>query len=224
MPKRYVWGAAALLCLLCCTLPQVRITPPPAQIERIEGHASLRIQSGEDSTRSKFSFLFQLPHRGRIDVSNFLGKTLYQIIVDNQTAFLLIPSKRVFWQGNEEEIVERILWFRLNFDEIISLMTGQWDESEENAWRRGWILEKDEEGRIRAGQRGELGFEVQEFFQDTPVVRQVTFAHPLNRGRLKILAINFNQPLKGNVFSRQFLKTYVQKTWAEIEEILDGKN
>lgn len=224
VPKRYLWGAAVLLCLICCTIPQVRISPPPDQIRRIEGYASLRIQSGQDSSRSKFSFLFQLPSRGRIDVSNFLGKTLYQILVNEQTAFLLIPSKKVYWQGDEEQIVERILGFRLNFDELLSLMTGQWDESEEEPWRRGWIFEKDEGGRIRAGQRGELGFEVQEFFRNTSVVRQVTFEHPLNHGRLKILAINFNQPLKAGVFSQQFLKRYAQKTWEEIEEILDGKN
>ncbi len=224
MPKRYFWGAAILLCLVGCTIPQVRISPLPDQIERIEGYASLRIQSGQDSSRSKFSFLFQLPHRGRIDVSNFLGKTLYQILVGDQTAFLIIPSKKVYWQGDEEQIVERILGFRLNLDELLSLMTGQWEESEVEPWRRGWVFEKDEWGRIRAGQRGELVFEVREFFQKTTVVREVTFEHPFNHGRLKILAINFNQPLKTGVFSQRFLEKYSQKSWEEIEAILDGKN
>lgn len=223
MPKRTLFGAAVLVCLICCTIPQVKISPPPDQIKRVEGYASLKIESGQESARSKFSFLFHLPGRGRIDVSNFLGKTLYQIIVDKQTAFLLIPSKKAYWKGDEEQIVERILGFRLSLDELLCLMTGQWDELEERPWRLAWILERDEEGKIRTGQRGELGFEVQEFFQDTSVVRQVAFEHPLNRGRLKILAINFNPPLKGGAFSRQFLKTYAQKTWEEIEEMLDGK-
>ncbi len=224
MPKRYVWGLVALLFLLSCTIPQVRISPPPAQIERIEGYASLKIESGQETARSKFSFLFQLPDRGRIDVSSFLGKTAYQIIINDRTAFLLIPSKRVYWQGEEEEIVEKILGFRLNFDELVSMMTGQWEEGEDKPWQRDWILEQDELGRIRAGQRRELGFEVQEFFQYTSVVRLLTFEHPPNKGRLKILAINFNQPLKEGVFSQEFLKRYEQKTWAEIEEMLNEKN
>jgi len=224
MSKRYYWGLVALLFHFSCTIPQTRISPPPPQIERIEGYASLRIESGDESARSKFSFLFQLPDRGRIDVSSFLGKTVYQIVIDNQTAFLLIPSKKVYWQGKEEEIVEKILGFRLNLDELISLMTGEWKVAEEKPWQRGWILEQDEGGRIQAGQRVELGFEVIEFFPNTSVVRLLTFEHPLNRGRLKILAINFNQPLKEGVFSRQFLNRYQKKSWAEIEEMLDEKN
>lgn len=224
MPRRYLWGAAVSLCLAGCTIPQVRISSLPAQIERIEGYASLRIKTEQDSVRSKFSFLFLLPRRGRIDVSNFLGRTLYQILVDEQTAFLIIPSKKVYWKGDEEQIVERFLGFRLNFDELLSLMTGQWDESEEKDWRRGWVFERDKEGRIQAGQRGELGFEVREFFQKTTYVREVSFEHSLSHGRLKILAIDFNQPLKAGVFSQRFLETYAQKSWEEIEDILDDKN
>ena len=93
-----------------------------------------------------------------------------------------------------------------------------------DAWREGWILDKDEQGRIIRGQREELRFEVKEFFKNTSVVRLLTFKHPLNNGRLKVLAINFNQPLKRDVFSLAFLKNYKPKTWAEIEDILNDKN
>jgi len=56
------------------------------------------------------------------------------------------------------------------------------------------------------------------------VVRLLTFRHPLSSGRLKILTINFNQPIKRGVFSFEHLKKYEKKTWAEIEEMLNEKN
>lgn len=213
--------------LLSCSLSLVRL-PPPSQIERIEGYASLRIKGEQGTARSKFSFLFQLPNQGRIDVSNILGKILYQIIIDEREAFFLIPSKRVYWKGEEEEIIDRFLGFRLNLNELASLLSGQWSGAgmnfgEEN-WRKSWILEKDEQGRIIRGQRQDLWFEVKKYFKNTSVARLLTFQHPLSSGRLKIVTINFNQPLKKEAFSHEFLKNCERKTWAQIEEMLNDKN
>lgn len=217
-----------LIFFISCSLSRLNLPPLPSRIKRIEGYASLKVKGEERAARSKFSFLFQLPNQGRIDVSSVLGKTLYQIIIDRKNAFFLIPSKKVYWQGEEEEIIYRFLGFRLNLNELISLLSGQWSgegrDLEEGDWRKGWILDKDEQGRIIRGQREELGFEVKEFFKNTSVVRLLTFQHPLSNGRLKVLAINFNQPLKRGVFSLAFLKNYKPKTWAEIEDILNDKN
>lgn len=220
-----VWCFLAFAFLIRCSLSQLRLPPLPSQIERIEGYASLRVKGEQGTTRSKFSFLFQLPSQGRIDVSNVLGKTLYQIIIDEREAFFLVPSKKVYWQGEEEEIIQRFLGFRLNFKELVNLISGQWNGAGRDFWKKnwheGWILEKDPIGRIIRGQREDLGFEVREFFKNTSVVRFLTFQHPLSSGRLKILTINFNQPLKKEAFSQAFLKSYGRKTWAEIEEILN---
>lgn len=211
-----------------CSLSQLRIPPLPSQIERIEGYASLRVRGEQGTARSKFSFLFQFPNQGRIEVSNVFGKTLYQIIIEKRGAFFLIPSKKVYWEGEEEEIIDIFLGFRLNFNELVSLLSGQWsgegmDLREEN-WHEGWILEKDALGRIIRGRREELRFEVKDFFKNTSVVCFLTFQHPLSSGRLKILTINFNQLLRKEAFSLAFLKDYERKTWAEIEEILNEKN
>lgn len=218
----------AIFFLVHCRPSPVILLPLPSKVERIEGYASLRITGDQGSSRSKFSFLFQLPHQGRIEVSNILGRTLYQIIVAEEKAAFIVPSKRVYWQGEEEEIIRYFLGFRLNLYEMINLLSGKW-EGEEIGYEGEegieiWSLAKDERDRIMAGQRGEFRFEVKEFFADTPFARILVFQHPLNRGRLKILRINLNQPLKKGTFSLSVLGKYERKSWAEIEKILADEN
>ncbi|NIO48818.1 MAG: hypothetical protein GTN73_05185 [Candidatus Aminicenantes bacterium] len=218
----------AIFFLIYCRPSPVILLPLPSKIERIEGYASLRIAGDQGSSRSKFSFLFQLPHQGRIEVSNILGRTLYQIIVAEDEAAFIVPSKRVYWQGEEEEIIRYFLGFRLNLYEMINLLSGKW-EGEEMGYENDrskeiWSFAKDERGRITAGQRGEFRFEVKEFFTDTPFARLLVFQHPLNKGRLKILRINLNQPLKKGTFSLSVLGKYERKSWAEIEKILANEN
>ena len=218
----------AIFFLAHCRPSPVILLPLPSKIERIEGYASLRITGDQGSSRSKFSFLFQLPHQGRIEVSNILGRTLYQIIVAEDEAAFIVPSKRVYWQGEEEEIIQYFLGFRLNLYEMINLLSGKWEDEEmgDEGEERGeiWSLAKDERGRILAGQRGEFRFEVKEFFADTPFARLLIFQHHLNRGHLKILRINLNQPLKKGAFSLSVLGRYERKSWAEIEKILADEN
>ncbi len=168
----------AIFFLGYCRPSAVILLPLPSEIERIEGYASLRISGDQGSSRSKFSFLFQLPHQGRLEVSNILGRTLYQIIVAEDKAVFIIPSKRVYWQGEEEEIIQYFLGFRLNLYEMINLLSGKWEGEERN---ESWSFAKDERGRIMAGQRGEFQFEVKEFLADTPFARILIFQHPLNR-------------------------------------------
>jgi len=211
----------AIFFLGYCRPSAVILLPLPSEIERIEGYASLRISRDQGSSRSKFSFLFQLPHQGRIEVSNILGRTLYQIIVTEDKAVFIVPSKRVYWQGEEEEIIQYFLGFRLNLYEMINLLSGKWEGEERN---ESWSFAKDERGRIMAGQRGEFQFEVKEFLADTPFARILIFQHPLNRGFLKILRINLNQPLKKGVFSLSVLGKYERKSWIEIEKILANEN
>jgi hypothetical protein len=211
-----------------CRPSPVIILPLPSKIERIEGYASLRITGDQGSSRSKFSFLFQLPHQGRIEVSDILGRTLYQIIVSKDKAAFIVPAKKVYWQGEEEEIIRYFLGFRLNLAEMINLLSGRWEgeemENEGEEGKENWSFTKDERGRIMAGQRGELRFEVKEFFADTPFGRLLFFQHPLSRGRLRILRISLNRPLKKGSFSLSVLGKYRRKSWAEIEKILANEN
>jgi outer membrane biogenesis lipoprotein LolB len=218
----------ALFFLVYCRPSPVIILPLPSKIERIEGYASLRITGDQGSARSKFSFLFQLPHQGRIEVSDILGRTLYQIIVAEDEAAFIVPAKRVYWQGGEEEIISYFLGFRLSLEEMINLLSGRWeggempDEGQES--KENWSFTRDERGRITAGQRGELRFEVKEFFADTAFGRLLFFQYPLSRGRLRILRIGLNRPLKKGTFSLSILGKYQRKSWAEIEKILANEN
>jgi outer membrane biogenesis lipoprotein LolB len=218
----------AIFFLAHCRPSPVILLPLPSKVERIEGYASLRITGDQGSSRSKFSFLFQLPHQGRLEVSNILGRTLYQIIVAEEKAAFIVPSKRIYWQGEEEEIIRYFLGFRLNLYEMINLLSGRWEgeemeyEGEED--KEIWSFAKDESDRIMAGQRGEFRFEVKEFFADTPFARVLVFQHPLNNGRLKVLRISLNQPLKKGAFSLSVLGRYERKSWAEIEKILADEN
>lgn len=213
--------------LINCFPSRVSLSPLPSRIESIEGYASIRITGEQESTRSKFSFLFHLPHKGRVEVSNWFGKTLYQIIIVEEDAFFVLPSKRVYWQGEEEEIIQKFLGFRVNLYEMISFLSGQWEKSDiteqSKAWMESWDLEKDEKGRVLAGQRGDLFFEVEEFFNDTPFARILNFRHPLSKGHLKTLKINLNRPIKKDAFSIAFLEKFEEKSWAEIEKMF-GKN
>lgn len=220
----------ALFMLSCCRSSAVLLLPVPANIERIEGHASLRITGEGGSARSKFTFLFQLPHQGRIDVSDvWLGRTLYQIIVDKERAIFLLPSKRVYWEGDEEKIIDYFMGFQLNLDEMISLIRGKWEEKDIESGRvenqESWDLKRDEKGRIREGTRGVLRFEVKEFLSGSRIPRILLFQHPLSSGRLKILRIDFNRPVnKSRAFSLSFLAGYKQVSWEEIEKILADEN
>jgi hypothetical protein len=200
---------------------------PPSQIESIEGYASIRMMGDRGSVRSKFSFLFHLPHQAKVTVSDFLGKGICEIIVEEERAVFVIPSKRVYWQGDEGEIIDKFLGFRMNLEEMISLLRGEWKGErggDEKKNLGGWSFKKDEAGRIIAGQRGELHFEVKEFFAQTAFARLVGFEHPLNRGSLKILGLSFNQPLKKESFSLSFLERYERKSWEEIEKILGNES
>jgi len=211
-----------LIVLFSCGGSKLLLTPIPPHIESMEGHASLRIKNEEGSAKSKFSFLFHLPSQCRIEVSDFIGRTLYHIIISEAGAFFVVPSKQIFWQGKEEEIVSRFLGFRLNLNEMISLLKGEWDwENEEDKVRLDeWLFERDNQGRVIIGRREDLWFYVEEFIVNTPLARTIVFKHPLNEGRVKILNIGFNIPIREGAFSIASLKHFQQKTWAEIEALL----
>ncbi|UCE21828.1 MAG: hypothetical protein JSV46_06335 [Candidatus Aminicenantes bacterium] len=219
-----------LFLLICCRPTGILLQPVPANIERLEGHASLKISGEQGSARSKFTFLFHLPRQGRIEVSDFLlGRTLYQIIVDKERAVFFIPSKKVYWEGEEEEIIDYFLGFRLSLEEMINLIKGKWEGSTQAAGRdknvEGWILKRDEKGRVLAGTREDLHFEVKEFLSGSHIPRILIFQHLLNSGRLKILRVDFNRPAKKKeAFSLSFLANYRRVSWEEIEKILIDEN
>ncbi len=219
----------ALSMLVNCRISQIPLHPLPSRIERMEGYASITQRGEQGSGRARFFFLFQLPRQGRIEISDTLGRTLYQVIVSEERAFFLLPSKKVYWEGGEEEVIDYFLGFRLNLDEMASLVMGEWkwaeDEGRPGCGRDGWTFRKDESNRVVVGQRGTLRFEVKEFFAGTSFPRLLFFEHPLNQGRLKILSLRLNEPLReSDVFSLSLLRGYRRVSWEEIERLLSDEN
>jgi len=213
-------GGLLILLLWGCRSSSVFLSPLPPELESIEGHASLRLSRGDDSTRSKFTFVLRMPSHGLIEVSDFLGRSIYRIVINPEAAYLVVPSKKIYWKGEEAEIIDKFLGFRLTLAEMISVISGEWTAGEGQILS-GWQLEQDSEGRILAGRRQELAFSVEEFVEETRFPRNLTFTHPLNTGRLKILKMDFNRSAHLAVFSTTFLETYQEKTWAEIQALLN---
>ncbi len=210
------------LVLVGCGSSRVLLSPVPSRIESLEGHARVWLTNPEGATRTKFSFLLALPDRGSIEVSNFLGQSLYRILITPDQAYLIIPSKKVFWRGEEIEIFDFLLGFRLNLSEMISLISGEWPPADQPRLDAlSWKLDRDEQGRISGGQRQELRFFVEEFVAETKFPRSVRFEHPVNSGRLKILKMDFNRPLRSKALETGYLGELTEKTWEEILELLN---
>jgi len=208
-----------LLSLSHCSTAPVLLTPVPPQIESMEGYASLSYDGAQGSAKTKFSFLFVSPDRGRIDASDFLGRAIYQVIITDDQAYFVLPSKKVYWRAVEQEIVFRFMGFYLSLEEMASLLSGRWPEDNEEGSRSEWTLERDKQNRVVGGNRGELRFYVEKFVANTDIAHSIFFSHPLNEGHIKIRNIGFNQSLKKRVFSTGFIQRYEEKTWEEIQKL-----
>lgn len=195
------------------------LTPVPPHIESMEGYASLRYDGASGSAKTKFSFLFISPDRGRIDASDFLGRAIYQIIITDNLAYFVLPSKKVYWRAAEQEIVFRFMGFHLSVEEMAALLSGRWPQGKEPGPPFEWVLERDKQNRVVRGNRGDLRFYVEEFIANTGIARAVFFSHPMNEGRVNIRNIGFNQPLNEGIFSTGFIQRYEEKTWEEIQKM-----
>jgi hypothetical protein len=221
LPGSIYW--LLLLSLASCGPSQVLLSPVPPRLESIEGHARIWLVNPEGS-RTKFSFLLHLPDQGSIEVTNFLGHSLYRILISRDEAYLVIPAKKVYWKGGQTEIFDRFLGFPLDLDEMIRLISGDWSAlSREGLQTSAWHLEKDAQGRVTAGQRQGLRFTVEDFIPDSRFPRSLRFEHPGNSGRLKILKMDFNLPYAQGAFETGFLRDFASKTWEEIQDILNNE-
>jgi hypothetical protein len=227
MRQARLLGICLLLILLgSCHSSKVLFAPHPSSVQSIEGYASLRIKGDQGSYRSKFSFLFQLPDQGKIVVFDPLGRTVYQIVVIHGQSYLVVPSKRAYWEGDEEDIIDNFLGFRLNLKEMIFLLSGSKEEmsGQDKLDLEDWFFIKDEGGRIKEAMKRNLRIMMEEFFENTPYARILIFDHPVNTGRLKILRMAFNQPYDSGVFSTEFLGRFERKSWEEIQEMMKNAN
>lgn len=206
-----------LVSLLGCRPP--RITSVPERLDAVEGFASLRFTGDAGGGRSRFSFLFYPPRQGRVDVSDFMGRTLFQIVIEKGKGYFILPSRKVYWAGGEAEILAKFLGFEMTLSETVGMLTGIWGEKE--GLDRNWELEKDQAGRVLGGRRSDLRFWVEDFFADGVTARTIGFEHRRSSGRLKILEIAYNPPPGSEPFRLNELDGYALRTWEEIQAMME---
>lgn len=208
-------GASALW-LISCHPGTPRFSPLPTQVISIEGYASLRLSRSGETVKSRFSFIFVLPDQGRIEAYDPLGRTISILFLDLEEAFLVLPSKRVYWRTGREDALARLLGFDLSPKEMTDILSGKADQM------NGWDLERDGRGRAIRGRRGSLRFEVRQFFGQSVLPQLLALFCGEEKGSLRIIRLSFNQPLKDAAFELSFLEdeAYKPSSWEEIEKWL----
>jgi len=219
---RFESGAVAVIMasvLWSCRPVRPVFSPLPPQVKSIEGYASFRLNREGAAVKSRFSFLFLLPDRGRIEVSDPLGRTISLLFLEREEAYFVLPRKRAYWKSSRDEVLAKLLGFSLSPEEMISLLTGK------AVQMRGWVVEEDGRGRAVRGRRDDLQFEIRQFYGASSLPQLLSLSRAADQGSLKILRLNFNQPLKDEAFKHSFLEdaTYASTTWEEIEKWLQNE-
>jgi hypothetical protein len=173
----------------------------------------LRLTRGGETARSKFSFVVLVPDRARVEVFDALGRAAMEFVVRGNEAFLVLRSEKAYWRGGRDEVVEKFLGFPLSPEEIAGLLTGRWAGPEV----QDWTLDRDGQGRVSAGSRGDVSFRVAEFFPDG-VPRRLSFRGAGGEGTISLLEIAFDRPNGGPALD--FLRTCASRTWAEMERLI----
>ena len=221
-----VLAAPALLFFAGCVAGPPLLSPPPARVETLDGFGSLTIRGEGGSLRGRFSFLIALPDKGRIEVLDPFGRTRSVLIFRERAAYMLLPSRKAYWTGPEEELMENFLGFGLTAGELAGLLGGQWAAAGTLEGPEGgrWAFEKDGAGRVLSGAKDGFRFKVEEFHGKTSVPRSVGFSRPGEDGRLRVLQVRFNRPPRSDPFGLSVLEGSARKTWPEIEELLRDEN
>lgn len=207
--------ALVVLAAACAGRPPA-LAPPPAALDAVEGYGSASVRGVDAVVKGKFSFVFRRPDLGRIAAIDPLGRTMYTVIVRDGRAVLVIPSEKAYVEDAPEAMMERFLGFALLPDDVIRLLGGRWS-ADGPAAAGAWSLERDAEGRVVHGSRGETGFTVAQFFSGAGVPREVVFSRPGTLARVKVLSLRFNPPPRSGLFDVPDLSRYTRKTWDDLQ-------
>ena len=207
-----------------CAPPPPSLTNLPEIIESVQGYASLKITAEGNAARSRFSFVFSHPDRAWIESTDILHRSLFQVVMAEGESYLVIPSKKVFWKGREEEIMNHLFGFPLNLREMSAMICGRWEKRLRSMsdTDEEWRLKRDASGRFVSGERGDVSFEIKEFIEKTPVARVFEFFSSGVEGRVKILRIDINSPLRHGLFSSSFTENFAELSWEQILDILNS--
>lgn len=144
-----VAGLSLALSIVGCRPISPVLSPRPAEVQELEGYASLKITINQQTAKSKFSFTVRLPHQARLQVLDMLNRPIYELIVEGDASYFVLSSKRVYWQGTTDEVFEKFLGFRLSLREMAGLLSGGWGKARKKS--RFW-----KDGRSRRTNRGVL--------------------------------------------------------------------
>jgi outer membrane biogenesis lipoprotein LolB len=206
----------AALSLLSCFPSRPSVAPLPSSVNSVEGYASLRLTRDGKTAKSRLSFIFLVPDRGRVEVIDPLGRTASLLFLAGGQAFLVLPGKRAYWRSSRDEVMSRLLGFALSPEDLMHILTGRAARLAE------WTLEKDGSGRVVRGRLADLHFEIRQFFEPGPLPQLLVVTQDEIRGSLRILRLNFNQSLQADAFRFFFLEdpAYRPASWEEVERWL----
>jgi hypothetical protein len=206
-----------------CVRRSPKLVPPPSVVETVSGFGSISLrQEGGGTAKARFSFFFDRPDRGRIEVFGPFGKTISIMLFKAGRARFLLPSRKVYWEGPEETPLGRFLGCGWTVDEWIGLLGGQGPDS--GGREASWALERDPSGRVLGGLKEASRFDIVEFFPPATVPRIIVLSRPGWKSRIRILKIAFNAPARDAVLEPSEPEGYGLKTWEEIEAMIEDEN
>jgi hypothetical protein len=212
-------GLISLLAALAACAGRVPVLVPPSRgIEAVEGFGSASMRGEDVAVKGKFAFLFRRPGLGRVEAVDPIGRTAFLMIFREDRAYFVVPGKKAYAEEGPEAMMKRFLGISLPPDEVLRLLSGNWEDFGGGS---GWNVEQDERGRIARGGRDGFAFTVREFFPGAGVPRDIGLSGPGTSGRLRVLKLGFNPSLREAAFDVSFLRGYALKTWAEILELTD---
>ena len=212
-------GLVGLLgALAACAGRTPVLIPPSGGVVAVEGFGSASIQGEDVTVKGKFAFLFRQPGFGRVEAVDPIGRTAFLMIFRENRAYFIVPGKKAYAEEAPEAMMKRFLGVSLSPDEVLRLLSGTWAAADAGS---GWNVEQDERGRAARGGRDDFAFTVLEFFPGDGIPRDIGLSGPGTAGRMKVLKLGFNPPVREAAFDVSFLRGYVLKTWPEILELPD---
>jgi hypothetical protein len=199
-----------------------RLVPPAAGVEAVDGYGSASIAGTEAVLKGKFSFVFRRPDLGRVDGLDPIGRTVFLIVFRGGRAWFALPDRKVYAEDDAAVMMERFLGIALVPDEVVGLLAGSWESAAPGGLGgKGWSLERDAQGRLARGRRGDYAFAVRSYFPGDAVPREIGLEGPGASGRVKVLKLGFDPAPRPEAFEAAFTRAYAPRTWAEILELLE---
>lgn len=186
----------------------------------VEGYGRAIIEDEEGILKGRFSFRFRIPDLGRIEALDPLNRTAYFVIIRDDAAYFVVPSKKAYALDRPESLFGRLLGFPLGPGEAVSLLSDRWEGRQAESGAPGWTILRDSEGRAVRGEKDGLLFEVLDFFEKANVPRTLSFSEGQASGRVTVLSLRFNPPPRPEAFDTGFVGAFVRLTWEELQELM----